>query len=31
VVFKNVPPNCTVVGIPARIIERDGKRVDEPL
>lgn len=31
VVFKDVPPNCTVVGIPARIIKRDGKRVDEPL
>ncbi|HND48784.1 MAG TPA: DapH/DapD/GlmU-related protein, partial [Anaerolineales bacterium] len=31
VVFKNVPPNCTVAGVPARIIKRDGKRVDEPL
>jgi serine O-acetyltransferase len=31
VVVKNVPPNCTVVGVPARIIKRDGKRVDEPL
>lgn len=31
VVVKNVPPNCTVVGVPARIIRRDGKRVDEPL
>lgn len=31
VVTKNVPPNCTVVGIPARIIKRDGKRVDEAL
>ena len=31
VVFKDVPPNCTVVGVPARIIRRDGRRVDEPL
>ncbi|MEN9640805.1 MAG: hypothetical protein RLZZ262_2674, partial [Bacteroidota bacterium] len=31
VVFRSVPPNCTVVGVPARIIKRDGKRVDEPL
>jgi serine O-acetyltransferase len=31
VVVKNVPPNCTVVGVPARIVRRDGKRVDEAL
>lgn len=31
VVVKNVPPNCTVVGIPAFIIRRDGKKVKEPL
>ena len=31
VVVKDVPPNCTVVGVPARIIRRDGKRVDEAL
>lgn len=31
VVVKNVPPNCTVVGIPGRIIKRDGVRVDESL
>lgn len=31
VVVKNVPPNCTVVGIPAYIIRRDGKKVNEPL
>jgi serine O-acetyltransferase len=31
VVVKNVPPNCTVVGVPARIVRRDGKRVDEKL
>lgn len=28
VVVKDVPPNCTVVGIPARIVIQDGKRVD---
>ena len=31
VVVKNVPANATVVGVPARIVKRDGKRVDEPL
>jgi serine O-acetyltransferase len=31
VVVKNVPPNCTVVGIPAYIVKRDGKKVKEPL
>ncbi len=31
VVFKDVPPDCTVVGVPARIIRRNGRRVDEPL
>ncbi len=31
VVVKNVPPNCTVVGVPAYIIKRDGKKVNEPL
>jgi serine O-acetyltransferase len=31
VVTKDVPPNCTVAGVPARIIKRDGRRVDEPL
>jgi serine O-acetyltransferase len=31
VVCKDVPPNCTVVGVPARIIRREGKRVDEKL
>jgi serine O-acetyltransferase len=31
VVVKDVPPNCTVVGIPAFIIRRNGKRVKEPL
>ena len=27
VAVKDVPPNCTVVGIPGRIVKRDGKRV----
>lgn len=31
VVVKSVPPNCTVVGVPARIVRRDGRRVDEAL
>lgn len=30
VVLESVPDNCTVVGIPARIIKRDGERVDQP-
>ena len=31
VVFKDVPPNCTVVGVPANIVRRDGQRVTENL
>jgi serine O-acetyltransferase len=31
IVYKNVPANCTVVGIPGRIVKRDGKRVNELL
>lgn len=31
VVMKSVPDNCVVVGNPARIIYRDGVRVDEKL
>lgn len=31
VVVKDVPGNVTVVGIPARIVRRDGRRVDEAL
>jgi len=31
VVAKSVPANCVVAGIPARIIRRDGVKVDEPL
>ncbi|MFQ7300748.1 MAG: serine O-acetyltransferase, partial [Beduini sp.] len=27
VVLRNVPPNCTVVGIPACIVKKDGERV----
>ncbi len=26
--MRDVPPNCTVVGVPARIVKRDGERVD---
>ena len=28
VVVNNVPPNCTVVGVPGRIVVREGSRVD---
>lgn len=28
VVNRDVPPNCTVVGVPGRIVSRDGLRVD---
>jgi serine O-acetyltransferase len=31
VVLEEVPPNSTAVGIPARIVKRDGKRVCEEL
>lgn len=31
VVTKDIPDNCTVVGNPARIIFKDGQRVDIPL
>ena len=31
VVTKDVPPNCTVVGVPAYIVKRDGVRVREEL
>jgi serine O-acetyltransferase len=30
VVNKDIPPNCTVVGIPGRIVRRDGERVEDP-
>lgn len=29
VVLEEIPPNCTAVGVPARIVRRDGIRVDE--
>jgi serine O-acetyltransferase len=29
VVNKDIPPNCTVVGIPGRIVRRDGERTDD--
>jgi serine O-acetyltransferase len=31
VVVKDVPDNCVVVGVPARIVRRNGVRVDEAL
>lgn len=31
VVVKDVPDDCVVVGVPARIVRRDGARVDKPL
>jgi serine O-acetyltransferase len=31
VVVKDVPDNCVVVGVPARIVRRNGIRVDEAL
>ena len=27
VVLNEIPPNCTAVGVPARIVKRDGMRV----
>lgn len=29
VVLEEVPPNCTAVGVPARIVRRDGKKIEE--
>ncbi|GAV24353.1 serine O-acetyltransferase [Carboxydothermus islandicus] len=31
VVLKEVPPNSTVVGVPGKVVIRDGKRVDEEI
>ena len=31
VVLKDAPPDCVLAGVPARIIRRNGVRVDEPL
>jgi serine O-acetyltransferase len=28
VVVRDVPPNCTVVGVPGRVVVREGKRID---
>jgi serine O-acetyltransferase len=28
VVVNNVPPNCTVVGVPGRVVVREGARID---
>ena len=28
VVLRELPPNCTAVGVPARIVKQDGRRVD---
>lgn len=30
VVLKSIPPNATAVGVPARVVVQDGKRVPEP-
>lgn len=30
VVLKPVPPNSTVVGVPGKVVLRDGRRVDDP-
>lgn len=29
VVIREVPPNCTVVGVPGRIVKRDNEKIDE--
>ena len=29
VVLNEIPPNSTAVGVPARVVKRDGKRVDD--
>lgn len=29
VVLEEIPPNCTAVGVPARIVKKDGVRIDE--
>lgn len=28
VVLQEIPPNCTAVGVPARVVKQDGKRID---
>ena len=29
VVLEEIPPNCTAVGVPARVVRRNGKRIDD--
>ncbi|MBR3620100.1 MAG: serine O-acetyltransferase, partial [Clostridia bacterium] len=31
VVLRNIPENCTAVGVPAKIVKRDGVRIDDYL
>ena len=31
VVLKDVPANCTIIGIPGRIVKENGERVDKAL
>lgn len=31
IIMQDVPSNCTVVGIPARIVKQDGKKVNKKL
>lgn len=31
VVLKNVPPNSTVVGVPGRVVMRNGQKVNDPI
>jgi serine O-acetyltransferase len=31
IINRDVPPNCTVVGDPGRIVKRDGRHTNEPL
>ena len=31
VVLRNIPENCTAVGVPAKIVKRDGVRIDDDL
>ena len=31
VVLDEVPPNCTVVGVPARVVRREGQKVEQSL
>lgn len=30
VVLKDVPDNCTVVGVPGRVVRKEGKKVEDP-